>query len=270
MSAPVSAPDLPPSGFRKPPGPGFADLLRMEWVKARTVPAARWCLLGLAAPVLGVAAMTGAEDRPDTMPIAWVVGIPHHGFLTGQIAVIVFAVAAIGSEYSTGLIHTSLAAVPWRRRWLVAKALVVAGLVLVAGALLSGAAFTVVYLATPDVSGPVLHPTVIRAVAGSGLYLSGLAVLSLAVGALVRSTAGGLVLMLAATFIVPNVVAMTSLERVTPFLPAGNLPPGAGAAITQLEAMQGGLSPWAGFAVLCAWAVAALAGAAHMLHVRDA
>ncbi|RAJ70384.1 ABC-2 family transporter [Streptomyces sp. Amel2xB2] len=254
------------------PGPSFTDLVRSEWIKLRTVRTTLWCLLCLTAAVLGTAGLIAAKDAPPNTPgIAWVVSVSHFGFMPGQIAVIVLAITAVGSEYGTGLIHTSLATVPWRERWLAAKALVVALLALAAGAVLSVAAFALVYLTTPEVSGPVLHPSVLRAVPGPGLYLAGLAVLSLAVGALVRNTAGGIVVMLAFTFVVPNLVATTaSLAPMERFLPAGTTPPNAGMAITQVGPMLGGLSPWAGFGVLCAWAGAMLAGAAYLLRVRDA
>ncbi|MET8679387.1 hypothetical protein ABZW18_17885 [Streptomyces sp. NPDC004647] len=271
MSVTVPAAARPPSVSSELPAPGFTDLLRSEWTKIRTVRTTLLCLLSLITPVLGVATLIALDkEPPGPHPIAWVVNVSHFGLLVGQLAVVVFAVTAIGSEYGTGLIRTSLAAVPWRGRWLVAKALVVAVLTLVAGGLLSVAAFAVVHSTTPDVAGSVLEPGVIRAVLGSGLYLSGLAVLSLAVGALVRNTAGGIAAMFALIFVVPVIVAASPLIRLGRFLPVGSGPPSSGWAITQLGPMLGGLTPWAGFAVLCAWAGLAMAGAVHLLRVRDA
>ncbi|MFD9207400.1 ABC transporter permease [Streptomyces sioyaensis] len=255
-----------------PPAPRFTDLLRSEWVKLRTVRTTVWCLVATALTIVGAAVLVAVKARsqgPRTIDVT--VNVSHLGLMVGQLAVIVLAVTAIGSEYGTGTIRVSLGAAPWRTRWLAAKTVTVAALGLVTGTVLSIVCFALVYLCTPAVSGSVTTPGVVRAVLGVGLYLCALSMLSLAVGAILRSTVGGIVAMFALVYVVPGVVALSPLRALERFLPAGITPPNAGWTIMQVAPeWLGGLSPWAGFAVLCTWAAVAMAGAAWLLHTRDA
>ncbi|WP_329179007.1 ABC transporter permease [Streptomyces decoyicus] len=253
------------------PGPVFPQLLRSEWAKLRTVRATVCCLLATAAVAVGISViMATVIDKEGPQPIAQMVINSHIGFGVGQLAVVVLAVTTIGSEYSTGTIRTSLTAVPRRGPWLMAKALVTAALVLVTGVLLSIVCFTVEYSSAPAVAGSVTDPSVVRAVLGGGLYLSALAVLALAVGAVLRSTVGGIVVMFTLLFVVPTLAATPVLSGLGHFLPGSLVPGSAGWAIMQPGPMLGGLGPWAGFGVLCAWAAAAMAGALYLLDKRDA
>jgi ABC-2 type transport system permease protein len=113
-------------------------------------------------------------------------------------------VLAITGEYATGMIGASLMAVPHRVAMLAAKSLVVAALVLVVGELVAFPSF-LVGAAILHARAPVAlgDPGLLRAVAGSGLYLAVLGLFALAIGGLVRHTAAattgviGLVLVLA-------------------------------------------------------------------------
>ncbi|UYB43971.1 ABC transporter permease [Streptomyces sp. Je 1-4] len=245
----------------------FANLIRSEWVKIRTVGATAWCLLTLTALAVGVAALIALKEQtqvPRSLPV--LVNMSQLGLSIGQLAVVVLAATNIGGEYGTGMIRTSLVAVPRRARWLLAKAIVVGALALVTGIVLSVISFAIVYASAPADLGTLADPQVIRAVLGVGLYLGVLAVLSLAVTTIVRGTAGGIIVMFVLIFVVPFAVG----SHMGRFLPVGTLPPNAGLAITQVEPMLGGLAPWVGFAVLCAWTVAAMAVALYRLVRRDA
>ncbi|WP_369394907.1 ABC transporter permease [Streptomyces sp. CG1] len=263
---------LPAHAHQSATAPRFTDLLRSEWIKLRTLRTTVWCLLATALTIVGAATLAAVKTHsqgPHT--IAVTVNFSHLGLMVGQLSVIVLAVTAIGSEYGTGTIRVSLAATPWRTRWLAAKTVTVAALGLVTGTVLSIACFALVYLCTPHVSGSITTPGVIRAVLGVGLYLCALSVLSLAVGTVLRSTVGGIVAMFALVYVVPGVVALSPLRELERFLPAGITPPNAGWTIMQVDPdWLGGLPPWAGFAVLCTWAAAAMAGATYLLHTRDA
>ncbi|MFG2826936.1 ABC transporter permease [Streptomyces sp. NPDC048434] len=254
-----------------PAEPVFSHLLRSEWAKFRTVRATVCCLLATAAVAVGVAVIVAtAIDKEGPQPIGRLVINSHMGLGVGQLAVMALAVTTIGSEYSTGMIRTSLTAVPRRGPWLAAKTLVMAALVLITGMLLSIVSFAIEYASAPAVSGSVTDPAVVRAILGGGLYLSVLSVLSLAVGAMLRSTVGGIVVMFTLIFVVPGLASAPALSDLAHFLP-GSLPPGsAGWAIMQPGPMLGGLGPWAGFGVLCAWAAVAMAGAVYLLDKRDA
>ncbi|MER6047776.1 ABC transporter permease [Streptomyces sp. NPDC001793] len=256
--------------------PSFAHLVHSEWIKIRTVRSTLWCLLVLTAAVIGIGFLAVANrnahaDHLGPLPIGELVIRSHIGLSLGQLAVVVLAARSIGGEYGTGLISTSLTAVPWRKRWLAAKALVVAAVALVAGVLLSAAAFALLYAITPAVSGPVMHPEVVRAVLGGGPYLAGLALLAFAVATVTRSSVGGIVVVSAMSFVIPVMsMGVPGFDGLLRFLPSGLFPGNAGWAIMQPGPMLNGLSPWAGFAVLCAWVAAGMAVAAYLLDRRDA
>ncbi|MEV6317506.1 hypothetical protein [Streptomyces sp. NPDC051776] len=248
----------------------MSRLILSEWIKFRTVNTTTWCLFALALPILGVAGLVAVDEKPrGPLPVEWLVTHSQFGLVPGQLAVVVLAVTAVGSEYSTGTIRSSLTAVPWRARWLAAKAAVLALVVLTAGVLLSFAAFAVVRVSVPEVSGSVLDPDVLRALVGAGLYLGALAVLGLGVATMLRSTTGGVVAMFTLILLVPVLIAPTPLRRATAYLP-GVAPPSAGWPVTRVGQTVDGLGTWTGYGVLCAWAVAAMAGAVWALSRRDA
>jgi hypothetical protein len=110
-------------------------------------------------------------------------------------------------------------------------------------------------------------PDVLREVIGAALYLVVIGVLAVALGAVVRSTAGGISTLVGLLFVLPvivNVLPSSWSDRIGPYLPST-----AGDA---LWARPDGahLAPWSGFGVLCAWAAAAVVVAAITLRRRDA
>ena len=111
-------------------------------------------------------------------------------------------------------------------------------------------------------------PGVLREVVGSSLYLTVVAVIGLALGALLRRTAAGLSVFAAVFFVIPIVVAALP-HTITGFAPY--LPSNAGGALwgSPLNITHA-LSPWTGFAVLCGYAVVLTAAAAWRLRRRDA
>ena len=121
------------------------------------------------------------------------------------LAIAVLGVLCISSEYSSGMIRTSLIAVPKRGRVLAAKSLVFAVVTFVVGEVTSFVAF---FVGQALISGHAPHaalgdPGVARAVAGAGLYLTALAVLSVAAGALLRHPAAAIACMMAVLLVLP-------------------------------------------------------------------
>jgi len=254
-------------------------LLRSESTKLLSLRSTRWSALLLVAVVLAFtvlsAAVTVAQwDKLDASQRRQIVADPTatilaSGFQLGQVVICVLGALAITAEYSTGTIRSSLLAVPRRVPMLAAKGTVLAVGVLGLGLVLAFPAFFV--------GAAILHskapvgigdPGVLRAVFGAGLYLAVLALFSLAVGAIVRHTAGaitaiiGFVLVLAPlTQLVPGRVG----DRVHAYLPteAGRL---VAAAHHVPDALLG---PWQGFAVFCAWTAALLVLAGVLLLRRD-
>jgi len=250
-----------------------------EWTKLRTVPGPGWLLAGLIATTVGISAAADAATR---CPAAAACPDPARLTLTGadlgQVLAAMLAVAIIGGEYSTGMIHLSAAAVPRRITLLGAKAAVLTVVVLAAGVaavlgsllagrlILPGHGFTAGHgvAALSLAAGPVL-----RATAGSVLYLALIGLLSLGVAAVVRdpAAAAGTVLGLLYLFpiaagVVPDPYWRRHLEQAGPMT--------AGLAIQDTTGLHNlPLSPWAGLGVLAAWAAGALLAGGLLLWWRD-
>jgi ABC-2 type transport system permease protein len=183
----------------------------------------------------------------------------------------VVGVLAFSGEYGTGMIRATLAVVPSRLPVLWAKLIVLAGLVLPVTLLCAVADFFTATALESARGGSVLSltaPGVLRTVIGSALYLTVVVIIGLALGGLLRKTAAALVVFAAVFFVVP-VIAGALPHSIQEF--AAYLPSNAGGALWGDPLATGNLlSPWAGFAVLCGYAVVLIAAAAWRLRRHDA
>jgi ABC-type transport system involved in multi-copper enzyme maturation permease subunit len=224
----------------------------------------------------------GASGGGDETPIEQTL----LGAFGGLIAVIVVAVMFMTAEYRRGLIRVTLAASPRRGRVLAAKAAVIGAVTFAAGLIGSVAALAVgvrLLRANGNYILPLGPLTEVRVVAGTAAVLAVAAVLALALGALLRSSAA------AVTIAIVAIVLPYLMVNALPTLPAGasdwllRLTPAAGFAIQQslpqypqvaasYTPVNGyyPLAPWAGFAVLCGYAVVALGLAVISIRRRDA
>ncbi|MFB4310117.1 ABC transporter permease [Actinomadura sp. GTD37] len=262
------------------PRPGFGRLLLAEWTKIRTVRSTAWSLILLVLLDLGFTALlvgltmaqwddTSAADRAQIAadPVSFILG---SGFFLSQLAVCVLGVLVIGSEYSTGMIRASLLAVPRRLPMLWAKATVFALVVLVLGVAVSFASFFIgAAMSSGKIEVSLGDEGVLRAVIGGGLYLAMLGLFALAIGAIVRHTAGGI------TGVIAFVLVLAPLTMLLPGSVGDHihayLPSEAGTLIA--KAHQGPddiLTPWQGYGVFALWTAALLAVAAWLLKRRDA
>jgi ABC-2 type transport system permease protein len=259
---------------------GLRDALRAEWTKLRTAPGTIWLLLAAAALTVAVSAAAAAATR---CPAAGCGQDPAKVSLTGvylgQVVVAVVAVLAISGEYGSGMIRTTLAAMPRRTTVLAAKATLITGLMLVTGTfavlgsllagrlILPGHGFTAAHGFAPLslADGPVL-----RAAAGSVLYLALIALLSLGVATAVRDSAVAIGLVLGLLYLFPIVAGVVSNQYVERHLQQiGPMTAGLDIqATTGLRSLP--LSPWAGLGVLAAWAAGALLIGGLLLRLRDA
>jgi ABC-type transport system involved in multi-copper enzyme maturation permease subunit len=236
--------------------------------------------------------VTGSGDIAPLIPGPGNDGVGHNpigsfllGTFVGLIAVIVVATMFMTAEYRRGLIRTTLAASPGRGRVLAAKAIVIGSAAFVAG--LAAAAGTVIVATEMAHAGgyplwPVPWPAELRLIAGTAALVAVTAVLTLAVGTIVRRSAAAAMIAIV-TIVVPFFLASTSA------VPAGigewllRITPAAAFAVEQstpryqqvqafYRPMDGffPLAPWTGLAVLCGWAALALAAAAYLLRRRDA
>jgi ABC-type transport system involved in multi-copper enzyme maturation permease subunit len=207
------------------------------------------------------------------------------GTFAALIALAVVAAMFMTAEYRRNLIRTTLTASPRRGRVLAAKAIVIGAVSFVAG-LVGAAAAVIIGTNVTHSRGfyefPVSFPTELRVVVGTALLLAGFAVLSLAIGTMVRRSAATIVIVIVA-IVLPYFLALAAvvplsvadwLLRITPA--AGFALQGAYPHYAQVTAIYSALNgyypltAWGGFAVLCAWAAAALAGATVLLRRRDA
>jgi ABC-type transport system involved in multi-copper enzyme maturation permease subunit len=258
----------------------FGPLLASEWTKIRSVRSTIWALVLLVVLTLGFTTLiTGltvsqwnkasASDQANIRddPVSQILGA---GFQLSQLAICVLGVLVITSEYSTGMIRASLLAVPKRIPMLAAKCVVFAALVFVVGEI---AAFPSFFI-----GASILHkhapvalsdPGVLRAVIGAGLYLAVLGLFALAIGAIVRHTAGAI------TGVIGFILVLSPLAQLLPGSVGKHvhayLPSEAGQMIGRSHQQSGDLlSPWQGFGVFCLWTAVLLAAAFYFLERRDA
>lgn len=257
----------------------FADAARAELVKIRTTRSTAYTLLATIALGVGFSVLfsLGAGHRYASSTPARQAGFDPTAaslasHIVAQLAVGVLGVLVITSEYASGMIRTSLAAVPRRSRLLAAKATVFTAIALAVGCVVGIGAFVVGQRVIAGQGAPhaaLLDPGVLRAVVGTGLYLALVGVLGVAVGTIVRATAGALAVIVTVTLLVPAFVPALP-ESWARFLGRW-WPTMAGRQIMAVQHEAGAeLGPWAGLGVLAA-AVGLTLGAAFVLFgSRDA
>src|SRR5215470_6431390 len=191
----------------------FRNVARMEWIKLRTLRSVRWTLLFALAGMIGIGIAAGFNTRNAKGDVTN--NILAGGAL-GSVLFAVLGVLVMTSEYSSGTIRATLAAIPKRPLVLAAKAAIWGTTALVAGELvtfagfLAGAAFVHGGVPRPALS----QPDVLRAVALSGAYLCLIGLIGLALGTIVRHGAAAIATILAVVFVVPLVgLAATSAGR---------------------------------------------------------
>ncbi|MGI8331704.1 ABC transporter permease subunit [Actinomadura scrupuli] len=254
-----------------------ARVLHSEWIKLRTLRSTFATLLAAAVMMIGLGPLFSAvtADRWSAMSAAERAALDPTalsliGFFLAQLAVGVLGVLVVTGEYSTGMIRASFSAVPRRLPVLWAKAAVYG---VVTWALMTGASLAAflagqALMSATDAGASLGDPGVTRAVLGTGLYLTVVALLSVGIGAMIRNTAGGTATVFGLLLVLPELVnALPSSwsGRVGPYLPSN-----AGHAIAVLHPDRHTLPPWTGFTVFCLYAAGALAGAALVLRRRDA
>lgn len=274
-----SASLLPSTGARR--RARFGGLLLAEWTKIRSVRSTVWTLILFVVLTVGIAAGLTAlivanwngprqaqgDARIALDPVGFILGA---GIGFGQLTICVLGVLVITTEYSTGVIRASLLAVPRRLPMLAAKIIVFAAMLIVLAEIVAFGSFLVgSALLHSKVPVALSDQGVTRAIVGAGLYLTVLGLFALAIGGLIRHTAGAIATVIGLVLVVPII---------TSFLPGswgahvnGYLPEQAGSLVYQAHQQPGQvLSSWQGFGVFCAWTAVLLALAGYLLRRRDA
>jgi len=252
----------------------FGRALRSEFIKFRTVRSTVWSLAITLVVLVGLATlfaaifranvddigMTGAEAA--TTPIVTGVGF-------GQLVLAVLGALTITGEYSTGMIRSTFSAVPTRTPALVAKAVVV----VVASLVVSAVATAItVGIITPILSGSPIaldlsDADVLRVVVGTPLYLAGIALLALALGILIRNSAGAIFGVIGLVLVINPILTGIPVKWVNDW--AQYLPSAAGQQLLTVHPTSDP-APWIGLLVLLAWGVVLFGIGVVLAKKRDA
>ena len=254
--------------------------LHAEWTKLRTVAGPGALLLTAIALTAAVgAAAANAVSCPGQLCQVDPAKVSLTGIYLGQAVVAIVAVTAVCGEYSTGMIRLTLAATPRRWQVLAAKAAVVGAATLAAGAVavlasaLAGGLLLTRHGIDPAHGYEALslgQGAVLRATAGSVLYLGLIALLGLGVAAMIRDSAVAIGTVLGLLYLFPIVTGFISnpdlqrhLDQVSPMTAGLYIQ-----ATTNLSTLP--LTPWQGLGVLALWAAGALLAGGLLLRFRDA
>jgi hypothetical protein len=248
---------------------GLRGAARMEWRKLRTVRSTYWILLIFIGGMTGISVADGAtgpaQPAASYDPTQSALG----GLAIAQIALGILGVLAFSSEFSTGSIRATLAAIPRRGRVLAAKALVIAGATLAIGEVLAFAAFAVFPVAAPHgvPHASLGQPGVLRAVLLVGAYPCMIALIGLGLAAVIRHTAGAISAIVAVLFVLPLVLLPLGMHnadlKFLPWIIGVN-------SLAAVKPVKDSLSAGAGFGLLCLYAAVALAAGGWALARRDA
>ncbi|MGC2168380.1 MAG: hypothetical protein WA580_04690 [Acidimicrobiales bacterium] len=274
-TSPPALRPLPPPARRRY---GLGGILLSEWTKMRSVRSSVWTLVITVVIGIGLGAIvtTARASRFSTRSVAAQLAFDPtrsslSGLLFAQLAIGVLGVLVVSAEYSTGTIRDSFAAVP-RRSWVLAAKVAVFGVITLAvGEVVSFGSFLmgqrILLGETPTAS--LSDPSALRAVFGGGLYLLALGLVALGIATIIRHTPTAISAFVGILLILPiiaSVLPSSYANDIGRFLPA-NI---GTAMISVHHPGNGAFNPWAGFGLLCAYAVVVLVVGGVLLVRRDA
>lgn len=252
------------------------QVVRSEWTKIRSVASTVWTL-SLAAVVtvaLGVLISLLSKNEFDDLSTKDQLSfdptfISFAGMSLGQLAMIVFGVLVVSNEYSTGMIRTSLAAVPQRGTFLFSKIAVATGLAFVVALATSFVAFFLGQAMLGSHRASIGDPGVLRAVIGGGLYMTLIALFSMGVATMLRSPMLSLGILMPFFFLISAILG--NVDATKKF--GQYLPDQAGSKIMQVVTPIDDdvpYGPWGGLGIMVLWVLVAVAGGYVLLKKRDA
>jgi ABC-2 type transport system permease protein len=272
----------------------FGGILKSEFVKLFTLRSTFWCILIVVVLSVGIGLIISTVNPPARA------GVPAPGPLTvaaqqgdavryatagsqiGELVLAVLGALVITGEYGTGMIRSTLAAVPKRLPALIAKAIVLAITAFVVGVVSIFGTAAIIFPILPGTKK--IHPDwtdwhVLESLFGGALYLVLVALIAFSIGAILRNSAGGIAAALGLILVLPGLVGLiggltqiTWIENVANFLPSavgGNLSQYTGtktqvvSGIISLDRLDSGL-------ILVGWFVVLFVVAAVLLKRRDA
>ena len=263
---------LPPETGRA----SFGDALRSEFTKIKSTRSTYWTLLALVVVCVGIGAVAsaGAASHANQISKATFDATQQSlaGLYVGQLVIAALGALTITSEYTTGMIRTTLSVQPRRGVVFAAKALVFAVVTLVTGLIASFASF---FLGQALMSGHHLsvtlgQPNVLRAVIGGALFLTACGMLAYGLGAILRHTAGAITAAIGLLFVLTVLVSFLPSswqDHVDKWVPAL-----AGSQVwaTKVAPDSHQFPAWGGFAVLAGYAAVAIIVGLVCFRTRDA
>ncbi|HJP73144.1 MAG TPA: ABC transporter permease [Pseudonocardiaceae bacterium] len=250
-------------------------VIRSEWVKFWSLDSTRIAIAVAFIGMVGIGilytALTASHWQnvpPGQRALIDPTSASLAGYTIAQLIVGVLGVLVVTGEYGTGMVRASLSAVPKRLPVVWAKMVVFAGITFVVTTVASLLAFFIgqAILNSQGIGTTIGAPGVLRAVIGMGLYLTGVGLLGVGLGWIIRNTAGAVSTVLGLLLVLPGIVEALPAswgEHIAPYLPSV-----AGHEIALVH--PGMLGPWAGFGVLIGYVAVAAGIGAYLLERRDA
>ena len=250
-------------------------VLHSEWIKLRSLRSTGLTLLAAVVTLIAMGWIIAwatnrnwSDLRPDEQAAFSPIDFTLAGSNLAQLAIGVLGVLLITGEYATGMIRATFAAVPRRLPVLWAKAVLYAA---VTFTLMLASAFAA-FLGGQQLLGThgttLSAPGALKAVLAVAGYLTLIGVFAVAVGFIVRSTAGGVAALFALLLVLPGLGLLLPAswgDRILPYLPSN-----AGNTMISTQTAPGSLSAAASLLVLLTWVIVALASAALLVRSRDA
>lgn len=252
----------------------FASASRMEWLKLRSLRSTWWVLAVYAAAMVGLAILALGVQTPGAMSASARAAFDpteqgFEGAIIGEILTGIVGVLAFTGEYSSGMIRSTLAAVPRRPLAFAAKVAVLGAAVLAASEVLSFAAFfageAALRSSVPHAS--LAEASVVRALLMGGAFLFLIALMGLGLGALFRHGAAAIGVLLGLMFALPLLVRpLPHYTSILKFLPQQI----AADSVTAVKPVPDALSPWLGLLMMCVYAAIVMAAGYWAFTRRDA
>ncbi|HEY9524372.1 MAG TPA: hypothetical protein VIR33_14110, partial [Thermopolyspora sp.] len=253
----------------------FWRIVHSEWVKLRSLRSTFWSYAIVIVMAIGMSALSSlnsgfnsTEPMPAEQQAQILAQSTLFGVYFGQLVVAVLGVLVISGEYSTGMIRSTLTAVPkrlpalWAKTVVLATATFIVGLVSTCGAILVAKPI----LESKGITASLTDSHVFLPALYGAIYLALLSIFALGVGAILRNSAGGIAAVLGILLLLPTLWSLIPGGWARDAMPY--LLPNAGSSFFTAGAMGGPLEVWQSLLVILVWLVASLACAALLLKRR--
>jgi ABC-2 type transport system permease protein len=255
--------------------PHTTRVLRSEWTKIRSVRSTLWTLATALTVTVGLSAVICAFTNSQFDKLGKqeqvnfdAVQTSFSGSGLGQLAMIAFGVLIVSGEYNTGMIRSSLSAVPQRTVFMATKTFVAGTLVLLVGMATSFAAFFLGQALLGSHSVSIEDKGVLRAVVGGGVYMTLIALFAMGLTFVLRSPLLAFGILMPFFFLISGILETVSATKKY----AHYLPDQAGKTVTAVvpESLDRPYGPYEGLLIMVGWTVAALIAGWIVLKKRDA